>query len=137
MKTIAFVFGLLLFSSYTLLAQPGGKAHPITQETFKVKLKVEKNRAFSILSFVSSKGMKRKAKITRAGKLTHLKLKPGTIIEGTYRFSTFSSDGGLGGTRIVKGEGKGNLKVSNIIVTEVDPMVSGLAGVGDMAVRLY
>jgi hypothetical protein len=137
MKTIAILFSLFLMSSFTLSAQSKSQAHPITKETFKVKLKVEKNRSFSILAFVSSKGTKRKAKVTKPGELTRLKLKPGTIIEGTFQFSTFASDGGLGTTRIVKGEGKGDLKVSNIIVTEVDPMVSGLAGVGDMAVRLY
>lgn len=136
MKTISLMIGLVLISSFSLFSQSAEKGLPITQKSFKVKLKVEKNRTFSFISFISSKGQKRKAKVTDPGKLSSLKLKPGTILEGTYQFSTFASEGGLGTTRIVRGEGKGSL-TNCVIVTEVNPMVSKLAGVGDLAVRLY
>jgi len=136
MKTIAFVLSLVLLSNLSLSAQTDGKTHPITKESFKVKIKVQKKQSFDIISFVSSKGEKRSAKIIDPGELTELKLTPGTVIEGIFRFDTFASDGGLGTTRVAKGRGKGDLRVSNIIVTEVNPMVSKLAGVGDMAIRL-
>ena len=56
------------------------------------------------------------------------------VLEGSFRFSTFASDGGLGTTRVSKGLGRGDLKNAIIFVDDLD--LSELAGVGDMAVRL-
>jgi hypothetical protein len=136
MKIFVLLLGFSLLANLSLSAQTGEKDHPITRETYKMKLRVEKDRSFRVLSFVSSKGVKRSAEIVRPGELSSLKLKPGMVLEGTFRFSTFSSDGGLGGTRVAKGWGWGDLK--NAIILSDDPMVvvSKLAGVGDMAVRL-
>lgn len=135
MKSFVSILGLSFLTSLSVAAQSGSKDHPITRESFKMKLRVEKDRSFRVLSFVSSKGVKRSAEIVRPGELTSLKLKPGMVLEGTYRFSTFASEGGLGTTRVAKGWGWGDMK-NAVIVTEVNPMVSRLAGVGDMAVRL-
>ena len=136
MKTLALIFGLALLSGTTLSAQSTGKAHPITKETFKVKLKVSEKQTLQVLRFVSSKGKKRKAEITSPGDLPVKTLKPGTIIEGIFRFTTFATEGGLGTTRIYKGKGKGALQIL-IVDDDLDSAgVSALAGVGDMAVRL-
>lgn len=135
MKTITLVFSLIFLTSFTLTAQSDGKSHPITKESFKVKLKVQKNRTIEVISFVSSKGQKISAKITSPGDIPRNILQPGSIIEGNFRFETFATEGGLGTTRRIKGIGSGEM-TSCIIVTEVDPMVTKLAGVGDMAFRL-
>ncbi|MCB0693592.1 MAG: hypothetical protein KDC19_05080 [Saprospiraceae bacterium] len=134
MKSLVFILGLSLITSLSLCAQSDSKDHPITRETFKMKIRVEKDHSFRVLSFVSSKGVKRSAEIVRPGELSSLKLKPGMVLEGSFRFSTFASDGGLGTTRVAKGLGRGDLKNAIIFVDDLD--LSELAGVGDMAVRL-
>ncbi len=135
MKTITLVFSLIFLTNFTLTAQSDGKSHPITKESFKVKLKVQKNRTIEVISFVSSKGQKISAKLTNPGGLSRYKLQPGCIVEGSFKFTTFASEGGLGTTRKFKGIGIGEMMGCSI-VTEVDPMVTKLAGVGDMAFRL-
>ncbi len=136
MKTINLILGLMLTSTLILSAQSPEKAHPITKKSFTIQLNVQKNGTLKVVSFVSFEGEKRSAKIVHAGELAKKELKPGTVIEGTFRFNSFASEGGLGTTRIAKGKGKGYLKISNIIATEVNPMISKLAGVGDMAIRI-
>ncbi len=131
---------LLILAAMTLTmhaqAQSSDKKHPITRETFRVTLKIDKNQEVQLVRFASTEGEKRKATLLNWGDVPRKRLKPGTVIIGEFRFSTFASDGGLGGTRIWTGEGTGNLKVSKVIVTESLPMVTKLAGVGDMAFRL-
>jgi len=126
---------IMLFS-FTICAQSSGQKHPITRETFRVTLKVDKNQDVQLVRFTSSKGEKRTATLLKWGDIPNKRLQPGTVIVGEFRFSTFASDGGLGTTRVWTGEGTGNLKVSKVIVTESLPMVTKLAGVGDMAFRL-
>ena len=135
MKIITLFAALLMLGS--LSAQSNGKNHPITQETFRVKLKLEKNKKIKVLHFVSTKGKRLKAEVRNPGNLPWNKLKAGSIIAGEFRFSTFSSDGGLGGTRIVKGEGTGYMKVARITLDDQLVLASSaLAGVGDLAFRL-
>lgn len=137
MRIIVLLAALLVMSN--LSAQSKEKNHPITKETFKVKLKIEKNKRVSVLSFVDSKGRNRKAEgFYESGDVIPLfQSKPGTIITGTFQFDSFASAGGLGTTRVVKGEGKGYLKITNILIIDDDlDSISKLAGVGDMAFRL-
>ena len=138
MKTISLIFSLVLLCSFTLSAQKSAaKDHPITQESFIMKLKVQKNGTIQVLSFISSKRKKRSAKITNPGELAKLNLKAGTTIEGTYRFSTFASAGGLGSTRVVKGKGMGELNVSNFSASDDEIRTLKLEHVRGLALRLY
>ena len=135
MKIITLLAALLIVGS--LSAQSNGKHHPITQETFKVQLQLEKNKRIKVLNFVSAKGKRLNAEVSNPGDIPWNKLKAGSIIAGEFRFTSFSSDGGLGGTRIVKGEGKGYMKVARVTIDDQLVLAStSLAGVGDLAFRL-
>ena len=136
MKFTLLLAALLVMTS--LSAQSSSKNHPITKESFKVKLKVEKSNV-RVLSFVDSKGRKRRAEgFYESGDVIPFKaLKAGTIVEGVFRFDSFASAGGLGSTRVAKGQGKGYLKVLKIDFNgKLFPPSNKLAGVGDMAFRL-
>jgi len=132
-----FVLMAVLFVSTSLSAQ-SSKNHPLTKESFKVKLKVEKSNV-RVLSFVDSKGRKRRAEgFYESGDVIPFKaLKAGSIVEGVFRFDSFASEGGLGTTRVAKGQGKGYLKILKIDFNgKLFPPSSKLAGVGDLAFRL-
>ena len=135
MKFIALFFGLFLTT--VVLAQPAAEMHPITKDSFKVSLVIDKNQTLKVLSFVSSKGERIKAQIIRQGDLSTKEMRPSHNINGIFQFTSFASDGGLGTTRVLRGKGVGDLRDAILIVDDnIDSYTQKLAGVGDMAFRL-
>lgn len=135
MKFIALFFGLFLTT--VVLAQPASEMHPITKDSFKVSLVIDKNQTLIVLSFVSSKGERIKAQIISQGDLSTKEMRPGHKINGIFQFTSFASDGGLGTTRVLRGKGVGDLRDAILIVDDdIDSYTQKLAGVGDMAFRL-
>ena len=125
MRNTIFIIGLLLVTGFSLMAQTE-KSFDIKKETFKLKIKVVNATTFKVESFTSSWGQKIKAEVVNSKELANLKLKPGSTIEGSFRFwqfasagglgtTRFSSDGGLGGTRIVSGQGSGTYRFSKVL----------------------
>lgn len=112
MRNLMIIFSLSFFFITSLAAQES-KTVDMTKTTFSVELKVTKTNTFKIESFTSSWGQKVKASILDAKELAQLKLKPGTLIKGRFRFDRFSYDGGLGGTRFASEGGLGTTRVAN------------------------
>lgn len=135
MRIIVLLLSLLFFTT-GMQAQSTDRKHPITQETFQLKLRVEKNRTPSVLQFVSQKGERRNAQITSPGDIPALKLPPGTILEGEFRFESFASDGGLGGTRAYDVIGKGPMKINAVLNPKGERVRSNLKSVDGLVIRL-
>lgn len=114
MRVSLLTLSLFCLAFSTLNAQAGRKAHPITKDSYKMVFEVQKNKSLKILSFKSTKGKKYRAQITSPGDIPLFKLEPGSKVEGTYRFSSFASAGGLGSTRAYKGNGDGVLRILKI-----------------------
>ena len=109
MKRTAAVFILLFCGSSFLWSQPD---HPIKEESFQVKMRIEKNGRFEVLSFVAPQANATRAKITSPGDLSGLELAPGTVLEGEFIFGLFSGPSGTGKTLRYQGQGTGTLTLN-------------------------
>ncbi|MEM6378061.1 MAG: hypothetical protein AAF705_07605, partial [Bacteroidota bacterium] len=94
-------------------AQSNKETQPITKVAFKMVYEVQKNNSLKVIIFQPIKGNKKvsKVKIIDSKSIPGYELKPGTKVTGTFNFSTFASDGGLGGTRIYRGKGTGIIMI--------------------------
>lgn len=113
MKVTNFLTALLLcMCSLTLSAQSTKDSHPITEESFELKIELTQKKSLKVVEFISAKGKKLTAQITSPGDVPLKTIAVGTIIVGEFRFNSFASDGGLGTTRAYKGKGVGVLKIT-------------------------
>jgi hypothetical protein len=115
MKTVLITATLFLTFVISLSAQQARPGRDLTKEEFNIKLSCTKGKTCKVLSFTSAEGVAYKPKIIDAGALNELNIPARAILSGTFRFESFASDGGLGGTRVQKGKGYGKLQLSDAV----------------------
>jgi hypothetical protein len=129
MKTIKFALALLAFSIVSHLATAQSSAG--AKQAFKVSLKIGPRYQLEQTSFTAYSGKRLKATILDKKALDRLKLRPGTIVQGTFRFSKLSGTD-LDSSRFY--EGWGNFAFDKVM--KPDGQVIGCPPLCEDAVRL-
>lgn len=123
MHTLKTVSSLVILFLFALVAngQSAEARSNIKGERFYLKIIVVEDGQFSISNMIKTSGESMEMELIDSSDLSSLKLALGSVIEGTFSFESFSSDGGLGGTRVMKG--KGTLRFSKVVDTKGNSIV--------------
>lgn len=87
----------------------------MTKEKFQLELQFVKGTSFKALSMTSKAGVVYEIEVKYQGKKPALRIQPGAILRGEFRFETFASEGGLGTTRGGGGKGVGTFKIDTAV----------------------